>query len=210
MKTKTYLLILLMGLAQVSLSAKDIFSLKSGDPMVLLQDGKKAIYRIDYSEMMVTDSKNHDNDMLFKEWMISQDEDNDKWTTDWIEKDSASCDKAFREGFNDEVKKSIKLSKVAKDYSLTLRLTMIDFGSAVKYSPIKGITGGNASATGEIVVKDYKTGEVLLILSFEELKGEGSMKQIGRLKGVFENLGENLNDYLKGYKKSQKKKDQKQ
>lgn len=191
----------------VNIQAKsDIFTIKLGDPLILLQENKKAIFEIDYSQMIVTDSKHHEKDLPFREWMITKDEENDKWTRDWEEEDSASCDQAFRESFNHEIKKGIRLSKIGKDYKVTMRITMIDFGPAVRYIPPFGWSGGIAQASGELEVMDLNTGEAVLLIDFKDLKGEDSIKQIGRLKGIFENLGEKLNDFLKDYVRSAKKK----
>lgn len=182
----------------------NLFVIKQGDPLILLQN-KKAIYEIDYSQLMVTDGKDSENDLDFFTWMKLKDEDNDKWTEDWEAKDKADCDKAFRDKFNSEIEKGIRLSKYGEDYKVILRLTHIDFGSAVTYSVIKGVQKGTATASGELEIKDLKTDETLLSIAFSGLKGEGSFKQIGRLKGIFENLGEELWDYLEDYQKAQKK-----
>jgi len=196
---------MLLFSATLSVVAKTPFTLKQGNPLVLLQEKKKAVYEIDYSKLIVTDGKDEDNDMPFLTWMQSQDEDNDKWTTDWETKDKAACDKAFREHFNDEIKHGIQLSKLGKDYKVILHLTKIDFGPAAKMK-LTGFSGGEAKANGELEVRDLNTDEVLVVLAFTDLKGESSFKQIGRLKGIFENLGEELSDYLKDYQKAQKKK----
>ena len=87
-------------------------------------------------------------------------------------------------------------------------MTSIDFGPAVKMK-LMGFGGGEAKADGELEVRDLNTDEILLIISFTQLKGESSFKQIGRLKGIFENLGEELNDYLEDIQKEQKKQDKK-
>ncbi len=196
----------LMLLTAVSMSAKDdLFTVVEGSLDVLLEQKKTAVFDIDYSQMIVTDSKNHEDDVDFATWMQVQDEDDDKWTTDWETKDKEKCHKAFREHYNDEVKQGLKLTKLGKDYKVVLRLTMIDFGPAVKYG-LGGIKGGEAKANGVFEVRDMNTDEVRLILKFEGLKGDSSFKQIGRLIGVFENFGEKLSDYLKDYQKEQKKK----
>jgi len=205
MKKNVFWGVILLLFMSLSVSAKNPFSLKQGNPLVLLQEGKKAVFEIDYSKLIVTDGKDHDNDMDFPTWMQAQDEDNDKWTADWEKQDKADCDKAFREHFNDEVKHGIQLTKLGKDYKVILHLTMIDFGPAAKMK-LTGFSGGEATASGELEVLDLNTNEVLTVLSFTDLKGESSFKQIGRLKGIFENLGEQLSDYLKDYQKSQKKK----
>lgn len=177
----------------------------AGDPLAFLQKNKKAAFEIDYSELIVTDTDHPENDMDFASWMVSQDEDGDKWTRDWEEKDKAACDKAFRENFNNEVEDGIRLTKLGKDYKVILRLKKIDFGPPVTYS-LRGFNGGEARATGELVLCDFGTGEIVALISFNNLKGEDSFKQIGRLQGIFENLGENLNDFLKDCKKEAKKK----
>lgn len=205
---RSLLLTFLCLMATVATAKSDLFTVKQGDPLVLLQEKKTAIFEVDYSHLIVTDSKDHDNDMDFKTWMQTQDEDDDKWLTDWETKDKADCDKAFRDHFNDEVENGIKITKLGKHYKVVLRLTLIDFGPAVK-KKLTGISGGEAKSNGELEVADINTGEVLLNLSFENLKGESSFKQIGRLKGVFENLGEELSDYLKQYKKEYDKQQKK-
>ena len=149
-----------------------------GDPLILLQEKKTAQYEIDYSQLMVTDSKDHDYDLNYKDWMISQDEDENKWLIDWEEKDSAECNRAFRDSFNHEISHGLKLSKLGKDYKVILRLKLIDFGPAVKYHVILGIMGGEARVDGSLEVKDLRTDEHLLTIDFSELKGESSYKEL--------------------------------
>lgn len=188
----------------VAAKKDEVFTIKQGDPLILLQEKKTAIFDIDYSKMMVTDGKDHDNDLQFYEWMKVQDEDNDEWTEDWVKKDSAECQKAFRDYFNDEIKKGIKLTKFGKDYKVIFRLFMIKFGSSFKMK-LTGYSGGEAKADGEMEVRDINTGETLLVIGFTDLKGDSSFKQIGRLKGIFENFAEDLSEYLEEYQKEQKK-----
>ena len=208
---KRGLLLCLMCVISVCASAKDseLFTIKQGDPLIILQEKKTAVFEIDYSNLIVTDSEDHDNDMKFALWMAAQDEDNDKWIKDWVEKDSAECHKAFRDHFNDEIKKGMKLTKLGKDYKVTLRLSMIDFGPAVKMK-LTGLSGGEDKADGELEIRDINTGEIVLLLGFTKLKGESSFKQIGRLKGIFENLGEELSEYLEDYQKELEKQQKKQ
>ena len=181
--------------------AKSPISLIQGDPLILLQANKKAIYEIDYSQMIVTDGK-EENDMDFYSWMETQDEDDNQWVKDWEQKDKKECDKAFRENFNDEVKKGIRLTKLGKDYKVTFRIKKINF-SVFALGGLWGQT--KAIASGEMTVSDFNTGETLLMLGFDAISGEASYKQISRLKGIFENFGEELNEYLQDYQKSYKK-----
>ena len=198
------MIVTLLMFVTMSGLAKNPITLVKGDPLIILQERKKAIFEIDYSQMLVTDGKEY-NDMDFYTWMKTRDEDDDKWTKDWEEKDKAECDKSFRENFNDEVKKGFKLSKYGEDYKVILRLKKIDFGPPVKFT-VLGMAKGEADASGEFEVYEMNSNTPILILSFENLRGEGSFKQIGRLKGIFENFGENLSDFLKDYQKMQKKK----
>ena len=166
--------------------------------------------------MMVTNGKDHDYDLPFHEWMISQDEDDDEWLKDWKEKDSTECNKAFREYFNEEIKNGIKLTKLGKDYKVRLRFNEIYIGEHTKAGKailsviIAGGAGLNshresAIASGELEIQNLKTGEVELVLAFANFKGEESISQIGRIKGIFENLSEEINEYLEDYQKQQKK-----
>lgn len=171
------------------------FLIEEGDPLLLLQDGKKATYEIDYSKLMITDGKDESD---FQAWMIDN-EELDKW-----EENQKKWDKAFRENFNDEVKKGIRLSAGGKDLHLILHLDLVDFGAPVKYTFGKGLQGGEAEANGSLELKDKATNETLLVLKFTNLKGEDSFKKMGRIAGLFENLGEELSKYLKKYKKQKK------
>ena len=72
---------------------------------------------------------------------------------------------------------------------------------------LTGFGGGEAKASGEFEVRDFNTDEVLTIITFENLVGESSFKQIGRIKGLFENFSEELSDFLKSYQKEEKKAD---
>lgn len=102
----------------ITAKKREVFTVIKGDPLVFLQEKKTATFEIDYSQMLVTDGKDHDNDMSFRSWMIAQDEDDDEWLQDWEKKDSAECHKSFREHFNKEVKKGIQLTKLGKDYKV--------------------------------------------------------------------------------------------
>jgi len=193
---------------------KQVITIKQGDPLILLQEKKTAIHDIDYSNLIITDDKDHDYDLPFREWMISQDEDKDKWTKDWEEKDSAECYRAFRDYFNDEIDKGMKLTKIGKDYKVTLRLTKANFGKSPKGGAVVAglLLGGarslisTAHASGVLEVRDLKNEEVVLLLSFDDLEGEEGYTQIKRFKGIFENLCEQINEYLEEYKKDYEKK----
>lgn len=216
-KTISILLSFIMCVGIVSAKKKtELFTIKQGDPLIILQEKKTAIFEIDYSKMIVTDGVDHENDLPFHEWMISQDEDDEEWLKDWKEKDSVECHRAFRDNFNDEIKKGIKLTKLGKDYKVTLRIDEIFLGKHASGGKVAvgvvlfGGYGLNAHrkpaiATGELQIDNLKTGETELILSFSNLIGEESLSQIGRLKGIFENLSENINEYLEDYQKEQKK-----
>ena len=92
----------------------EIITLKQGDPLILLQKKKTAIFEIDYSQMMVTDGENHDDDLDFATWMQVQDEDDDKWTEDWESKDKDKCFKAFRDNFNSELKDGLNVLRLVR------------------------------------------------------------------------------------------------
>ena len=49
-----------------------------------------------------------------------------------------------------------------------------------------------------------------LIIEFKNLVGEESLSQIGRIKGIFENLSEQINEYLEDYQKESKKQEKEQ
>lgn len=90
-------IVTLMLLTAVSMNAKDdLFTVVEGSLDVLLEQKKTAVFDIDYSQMIVTDSKNHEDDVDFATWMQAQDEDDDKWTNDWETKDKEKCHKASR------------------------------------------------------------------------------------------------------------------
>ena len=207
MDIKKSVILMLMILTANCVAAKksEVLTIKQGDPLILLQPKKTAILEIDYSKLMVTDGKNHEDDVDFVTWMQMKDEDDDKWLKDWESKDQEECYKSFRDNFNKEIDDAIKLTKYGKDYKVILTVKTINFGTAIKYNVVTGWKKGQAKADGELEVRDLNTDEQLLLIEFSDLKGEGSFKQIGRFKGIFENLCENLNEYLEEYQKEQKK-----
>ena len=207
MDIKKSVILMLMILTANCVEAKkdETFTIQQGDPLILLQPKKTAILEIDYSKLMVTDGKNHEDDIDYITWMKMQDEDDNKWVNDWENKDKEECYKSFRDNFNKEIDDAIKLTKYGKDYKMVLTMKTINFGSAVKYSIVTGWKKGQAKGGGELEVRDLNTDELLLLIEFNDLKGEGSFKQIGRFKGIYENLCEKLNQYLEEYQKEQKK-----
>ena len=220
-KSISILLLFIMCAGSVSAKKKnETIIIKQGNPLIILQD-KKAIFEIDYSKMMVLPDKKDEDSMPFREWMISQDEDNEKWIRDWEEKDSAECRRAFRDYFNDEIKHGIKLTRLGKDYKVTLRIDEIYIGKHAKGGRIAlGIILGGAAAlnanrnkaiaSGELQIQNLQTGEIELIIEFKNLVGEESLSQIGRIKGIFENLSEQINEYLEDYQKESKKQEKEQ
>ncbi|MBQ4449819.1 MAG: hypothetical protein II900_05250 [Prevotella sp.] len=197
---KIIMSIMLLTLALVSISAKDVFTVKSGDPSIILEKGTTALYEIDYSKAVVTNSKDHEDDVPFNDWVVSYEEDDEdaKW-----KKDENELKKTFREKFNDANKKGVQLTKTGKNYKIILRLTMVDWGAAVKMR-LTGLGGGNALISGEFEVQDMN-GTSLAVVEFKDQKGGSSFKRIGRLKEAFEWLSNDIVDYIKDYQKAQKK-----
>ena len=196
---------MLLTLALVSVSAKGpVFTVKSGDPTIILEKGKTALYEIDYSKAIITNSKDHEDDLPFDKWMAShEDEDGEnKWARDWP-KDQKELKKTLREKFNDANGKGVQLTKDGKNYKIILRLTMIDWGASFKVK-LTGPGGGNAKISGEFEVQDL-SGTSLAIIEFKDQKGGSSYKQIGRLKEALEWLSNDIVDFTKDYQKAQKK-----
>lgn len=219
MDIKKSVILMLMILTANSVAGKkgEILTIKQGDPMILLQENKTAIFDIDYSKLIITDGKNHDNDLDFRTWMIAQDEDSEKWLKDWEEKDSAECQKSFRDHFNDEIKKGIKLTKLGKHYKVILRPTMMRLKTVSAGKKIAGFLLGGARAlmdstygSGELEVRDINTDEVLLLITFDGLPGEEAYTQIRQIRGLYENLCEVMNEYLEDYKEDLEKEQKRQ
>ena len=205
---------------------KEFLTIVQGDPTILLQPNKTAIYDIDYSKLIVTDGVDPENDMDFRTWMIAQDEDSEKWLKDWEEKDSAECQKTFRDKFNDEIEDGFKLTKLGKHYKVILRPTKVTFRKKVsggkKFAGIATgllISGvgslarqlmGKSVGSGELEVRDLKSDEILLVIGFENLIGEEAYSQISRFKGLYENLCEAINEYLEDYKEELEKEQKRQ
>ena len=222
--TKNYfiLFVLIMCAGFVSAKKKDeTFTVKMGNPLIILQEKKKAILEIDYSKMMVLPDKEDEDIMPFREWMISQDEDNEEWIKDWEEKDSAECYKAFRDYFNKEIEKGMKITKLGKDYKVTLRINEIYLGKHIKGGKLAlaVVVGGgwalnssrkNGIASGELQIQNLQTGETELIIEFKNFVGEESLSQIGRIKGIYENLSEKINEYLEDYQEEYEKQQKKE
>ena len=81
MDIKKSVILMLMIFTANCVAAKkgEVLTIKQGDPMILLQENKTAIFDIDYSKLIITDGKDHENDLDFRTWMIAQDEDSEKW-----------------------------------------------------------------------------------------------------------------------------------
>ena len=169
------------------------FTCLEGDPLLLLQEGKTATYEIDYSHLIITNSFQKDD---FATWLMDNDEA-DSW-----EENQRKWDRAFRDKYNNEVRTGIRLSSSSKNLHLILHLDLIDFGAPVKYTLMKGIQGGEADADGAIELLDKTTGKTLLILRFLGFKGEDDFQKMGRIEGLFENLGEELASYISKYNKN--------
>ena len=75
MDIKKSVILMLMILTANCVAAKksEVLTIKQGDPLILLQPKKTAILEIDYSKLMVTDGKNHEDDVDFVTWMQMKD-----------------------------------------------------------------------------------------------------------------------------------------
>ena len=55
-----------------------------------------------------------------------------------------------------------------------------------------------------------KGGKLQLIIEFKNFVGEESLSQIGRIKGIYENLSEKINEYLEDYQEEYEKQQKKE
>lgn len=210
------LMVLVVSVCFASAAKKEPIILKQGDPLIIQQENKTAIYEIDYSKAIVVYGKKCDLEVSFYEWLIMQDEDGGTWVQSWEMNDSPDINKTFRECFNDNIKKSMKLTKVGKDYKVILRFSRFWFGNPSSSGSMRAY-GGFAvpvatdaiMASGELIVLDMKTKETILILSFDKLEGDARYTHMGRFRTVISNLCDRIDDFLKAYKKRIEKENRK-
>lgn len=206
------LLALMMSVSYASAKKQEPISIIQGDPFIIQQENKTAIYEIDYSKLIVEYGRKNDQEASFRDWMIMQNEDTEEWIKDWEEKDSAEVDKTFRECFSDNIRKAMKLTKTGKDYKVILRLNRINFGKESSFGKVMLFGSGAADCaivSGEIEILDLKTGESKLILAFDKVAGDGQYTQMKRFRNVIDNLCNRVDEFLKSYRKQLEKEQKK-
>ena len=162
---KVFMIMSLMLMAVMTTSAKSKeVNLKSGDPKVLNQPGKTAIFTFDYKNTVCEGKP-------LQKYLADRGEKNVK---DWPKECQETEDSYFMERWNDESKKNIKLVKEGTaDYKIVVHIEELDLGStaAAMFMPSFSRKTGACEVSGTIDVIDQKTGKTVCVFEINKLRG---------------------------------------
>ena len=163
--------------------AKDYLYPVSGDVLVLKDRSNTIFVQFDYTQAVV-------EGINFFEWQRRRGEE---WVRDWPG-DEAEIRNYFSKYFNQKNKKG---ASIVSDPSLaTLKMiitpSQIDMGSAGGvFGPRFNPKSGGAILWGTVEVIDNRTGQTVLVLKMDEIRGNSGLSETIRLKlAVYDLAGE--------------------
>lgn len=162
-KVFLFMSFMLLALATASAKNKEVI-LKSGDPTVLNQPGKTAIFTFDYKNTICEGKP-------LQKYLKDRGEENVK---DWPKECQDTEDNYFMERWNDESKKSITLIKGGEaDYKVIVHIDKLDLGSTAvaMFVPTFSRKTGACEVSGTVDIIDQKTGKTVCVLEISKLRG---------------------------------------
>lgn len=196
---KKVLFSLLCAFSTISAFAGDDFKLSSGDASVVAVSDMVVNVEFDYSSCQIYDM-GEEKFFDLKDYMEFKGED---WVRDYPG-ELKKAEDAFVEEFNGETKKAtIQAGKTDADYTFVFRLTEFSYGKAVVI-----FKSHIAWGTGEVLVRDNKSGETVATFSFEKMNGAvagGIAAMELRREECYEHVAEALAKALNKTKNKKKK-----
>ncbi len=186
---KKFMLTMVAMLITISaMAADELLYVKSGNASVLKEVALSS-FTLDYSNVQV-------NGKSLADYAMTRKDD------DFIEnyhKDMAAGGKQFAKRFTSK-SKAFKFDDAGGKYATTFTVESMDMGNfAVAYFSLKKGQGG-VGLKGDITVKDASTGEVVLDLRVDNVKGLLDFSESSRIKSAFDELAKAIASYVKKLK----------
>lgn len=177
---KKVFLMALMALVALAVQAKDDrVTLTSGDGKAILESGKTATVKFDYSKTIAEGQP-------LKQYLANR---GDKVVKDWPGVAQTALNR-FVTYFNKKNKKGVQIVDGDKaDLSIKVVVDKLDFGLTGVSVVFGGFgSAGGAEITGKMIVSDAKTGKQLSEYELFEVRGMGDYTEGKRLGACYENV----------------------
>ena len=186
-------MIALVLIGSMAAHAYTCVNLSSGDPKVLLKEGKTS-FEVDWDNARVTNW----DDVLWPKYLQKRGDD---FVRDWPE-DRQKVETYFIVQFNRRSNfLEIPMDGDAVDYRMILRIKKIDVGNgAGVFNPFGSAQAGGVIIDGTIEIRSID-GTLLCVLNVDEAKGTGHMSETVRLGLTMTTIAGDINDFIKTVKK---------
>ncbi len=173
---KIILMMFAMMMSLNIMAADELLYVKSGDAKVL-KEAAVSTFALDYSNVKIAGKSP-------EEYAKTRSDD------DFLEnyhKDMVAGGKQFAKRFTSK-SKTFKFGEAGAKYSTTFVVESMDMGNfaAAWFSMKKG--QGGVGLVGDIIVKDASTGETVLVLRVDNVKGLCDFSESSRVKSAFDEL----------------------
>ena len=168
-----------------AMAAGELLYVKSGNASVL-KEAAASTFTVDYSNVKI-------NGLTLEDYAKTR-KDND-FKENYV-KDMANGGKQFVKRFSGK-SKTFKFDDAGGKYSTTFSIESMDMGNfAVAMFSLKKGQGG-IGLTGDITVKDASTGETVLVLRVDNVKGLCDFSESSRIRSAFDELAKAIVSMVK-------------
>lgn len=125
-------------------------------------------------------------------------EKGDDYVEDWDE-EATFAHQYFFASFNDENSRGLQVFPFGEEsiysYEMTIHVNELDLGEGGSmFNPWARRDAGGMKMSGTIEFKDKATGEVVLVLKVDGIKGESHVSQRVRMGLMYDNLAEEISE----------------
>jgi hypothetical protein len=178
--------ITLLSVGILSARKPDHVSVVSGNVKILGEKETLCSVKFDYSNTQVDE----------KPLMEYLQEKGDDYVADWDE-EATFAQQYFYASFNDENSRGLQVFAFGSEdvyaYEMTIHVNELDMGEGGSmFNPFARRDAGGMKMSGTIEFKDKETGEVVLVLKVDGVKGESHVSQRVRMGLMYDNLAEEI------------------
>ncbi len=168
-----------------AMAADELVFVKSGNASVL-KEAATSTFSVDFSNVKI-------KDMTLDEYAKTR---HDKDFKENYVKDMVNGGKQFAKRFSSK-SKTFKFNDAGGKYTTTFNIESMDMGNfAAGFFSIKKGQGG-IGLVGDITVKDASTGETVLVLRVDNVKGLIDFSESSRIQSAFDELAKAIVNMVK-------------
>ena len=187
-KVLAILAITLLTVCSLSARKPDHVSVVSGNVKILGEKETLCSVKFDYSKTLV-------DEQPLMDYLKEKGED---YVNDWDD-ECTTAHQYFYASFNDENSRGLQVFGFGDEsvyaYEMTIHVDELDLGEGGSmFNPWARRDAGGMKMSGTIEFKDKETGEVVLVLKVDGIKGESHISQRVRMGLMYDNLAEEIAD----------------